>query len=196
LIRQIETGKQKGYSEVDIIDGVIKAVVLSSSLRSYLDGRPDINLATLRSILRGHYAEKTPTTKLYSELASATQNPKESPNDFLLRVMDIRNRILFAYPEDSKELKYSPELVAGLFRRTVYTGLRDRTLRHEMRTHLDNVNISDAAFMHELNQLIIQESERQNKLQYKHSVSQLSPACTPLKINTVKEAVKMTLPAK
>jgi hypothetical protein len=55
LIRQIETGKQKGYSEVDIIDGVIKAVLPSSS---YLDGRPDMNLATLRSILRGHYAEK------------------------------------------------------------------------------------------------------------------------------------------
>ena len=58
LIRQIETGKEKGYSEVDIIDGVVKAVVPSSSLRSYLDGRPDIKLATLRSILRGHYAEK------------------------------------------------------------------------------------------------------------------------------------------
>jgi hypothetical protein len=59
FIRQIEIGKQKGYSEVDIIDVVIKAVVPSSSLCSYLDGRPDINLATLRSILRIHYAEKT-----------------------------------------------------------------------------------------------------------------------------------------
>lgn len=27
LIRQIETGKQKGYSDVDVMDGVIKAVV-------------------------------------------------------------------------------------------------------------------------------------------------------------------------
>jgi negative regulator of replication initiation len=40
--------------------------------------------------------KKKNTTELYSELASATQNPQESPNDFLLRVMDIRNRILFA----------------------------------------------------------------------------------------------------
>jgi hypothetical protein len=83
--------------------------------------------------------------------------------------------------------------VAGLFKRTVYTGLRDTTLRHEMRKHLDNVNISNAALIHELNQLIIQESERQNKLQYKHSVSQISPTCTPLEINTVKEAVKNDL---
>lgn len=158
LIRQIETGKQKGYSDVDVIDGVIKAVVPSSSLRSYLDGRPDIK-ATLRSILRGHYAEKN-ATELYSKLASATQNPKETPNDFLLRVMDLRNRIFFASQEDSHELKYSPEVVAGLFRRTVYTGLRDTTLRHKMNAHLDNVKISDATLMHELNQIIIQESER------------------------------------
>ena len=102
--------------------------------------------------------------------------------------MDLRNYILFAPQENSSELKYSPELVAGLFRRTVYTGLRDRTLRHEMRKHLDNVAISDAALMHELNQIIIQESEKQNKLQSKHSVSQISS--TALEINSVKEAVK------
>ena len=77
LIRRIETGKHKVYSEVDIIDGVIKAVVPSSSLRGYLDGRPDINLATIRSILRGHYAEKN-ATELYSEIASVTQNQKET----------------------------------------------------------------------------------------------------------------------
>uniref|UniRef100_A0A8W8NPX7 CCHC-type domain-containing protein n=1 Tax=Magallana gigas TaxID=29159 RepID=A0A8W8NPX7_MAGGI len=171
LIRQIET-------------------VPSSSLRSYLDGRPDINLATLRSILRGHYAEKN-ATELYSELASATQNPKETPNDFLLRVMDLRNRILFASQEDSHELKYSPELVAGLFRRTVYTGLRDTTLRHEMKAHLDNVKITDATLMHELNQITIQESERHNKLQAKHSVSQINS--NSVEINAVKEEVKNDL---
>lgn len=54
---------------MNIKDGVIKTVVPSSNLRSYLDGRPDINLATLRSILRGYYAEKN-ATELYSELAT------------------------------------------------------------------------------------------------------------------------------
>jgi hypothetical protein len=78
--------------------------------------------------------------------------------------MDLRNCIRFASQEDSNALKYSPELVDGICRRTVYTGLRNPKLRHEMIKHLDNVKISDAALMHELNQLIIQESERQNTL--------------------------------
>lgn len=135
--------------------------------------------------------QKKNATELYSELASATQNPKETPNDFLLRVMDLRNRLFFASQEDSHELKYSPEVVAGLFRRTVYTGLRDTTLRHEMNAHLDNVKISDATLMHELNQIIIQESERHNKLQSKHSVSQLNS--NSVEINAVKEEVKNDL---
>jgi hypothetical protein len=60
---------------------------------------------------------------------------KKTLYEFLLRVMDLRNCIPFASQEDSNELTYSPELVVGLFRRTVYTELRDTTLRHEMRKH-------------------------------------------------------------
>ena len=82
LIRQIEFGLQ-GHSEADVIDGVIRAVIPTSSLRSYLDGRQDLDLGILRGILRGHYAEKN-STELYSELASAVQQPKETSTEFLM----------------------------------------------------------------------------------------------------------------
>lgn len=55
--------------DVDIIDGVIKVVVLLLSLCSYLDGRLDINLVIFRSIFRGYYVEKN-VIELYSELVS------------------------------------------------------------------------------------------------------------------------------
>lgn len=54
---------------MDIIDGVIKVVVLLLSLCSYLDGRLDINLVIFRSIFRGYYVEKN-VIELYSELVS------------------------------------------------------------------------------------------------------------------------------
>ena len=53
-----------------------------------------------------------------------------------------------------------------------------------MRKNLDN----GAMLMHELNQIVIQESERQNILHSKHSASQI--ISTSLEINSVKEAVK------
>ena len=57
-----------------------------------------------------------------------------------------------------------------------------------MRKNWDNVAISDAALMHELNKMIIQESERQAILLSKDMVSRI--ISTSLEINSGKEAVK------
>lgn len=69
LIRQIEAGLKKGHSEDDIFDGVLRAVIPVYSKRSYLDGRQDISIQTLRRIFRAHSAEKN-STELYTELES------------------------------------------------------------------------------------------------------------------------------
>jgi hypothetical protein len=158
LIRQIEAGLKKGHSQDDIIDGVIRAVIPSSSLRSYLDGRQDMSLSTLHGILRAHYAEKN-STELYTELASSVQSTKETSSEFLIRSMDLRNKTLFASQENSDELKYSPDLVHKLFSRTVQTGLRDQVLRQEMKTILADNTRTDADLLDELNKIVRRENE-------------------------------------
>jgi post-segregation antitoxin (ccd killing protein) len=163
LIRQIEAGLKKGHSQDNIIDGVIRAVIPSSSLRSYLDGRQDMSLSTLRGILRAHYAEKN-STELYTELASSVQSTKETSSEFLIRSMDLRNKILFASQENSDELKYSPDLVHKLFSRTVQTGLRDQVLRQEMKTILADNTRTDADLLDELNKIVRRENENKQKV--------------------------------
>jgi hypothetical protein len=158
LIRQIEAGLKKGHSQDDIIDLVIRAVIPSSSLRSYLDGQQDMSLSTLRGILRAHYAEKN-STVLYTELASSVQSTKETSSEFLIRSMDLRNKILFASQENSDELKYSPDLVHKLFSRTVQTGLRDQVLRQEMKTILTDNTWTDADLLDKLNKIVRRENE-------------------------------------
>ena len=163
LIRQIELGLQKGHSEADVIDGVIRAVIPTSSLRSYLDDRRDLDLGILRGILRGHYAEKN-STELYSELASAVQQPKETSTEFLMRTMDLRNKILFASQESSDELKYSPELLHKRFARIFQNGLRETIIRQEMKAFLLDDKISDADLLDELNKIVRRESENKQKV--------------------------------
>lgn len=163
LIRQIEAGLKKGHSEDDIIDGVIRAVIPVSSLRSYLDGRQDMSLPTLRGILRAHYAEKN-STELYTELASSVQSAKETGSEFLMRTMDLRNKILFASLENSDELKYSPDLVYKLFARTVQTGFRDQILRQEMKAILADSTKTDAELLDELNKIVRREHENKQKV--------------------------------
>lgn len=93
LEHQIESGLRKGYSETEIVEAVINAMSPGLKLRSYLEGKFDLTLANLRQILRAHYAEKDATV-LYQQLTKAVQGPNKTPLEFLIRVLDLRQKIV------------------------------------------------------------------------------------------------------
>lgn len=64
LAHQIEQGISKEVPELEIIDAVIWAIAPGLQLRSYLEGKTNLTLPTLRRILRFHYQEKG-ATELY-----------------------------------------------------------------------------------------------------------------------------------
>eukprot|EP00794_Sanderia_malayensis_P002035 gene2035-2314_t len=72
LSKQMESALQKGYSEADIIHGVINAVSPSLHLRTYLESIISLTLQELRKVLRSHYGEKS--SKL--NLAVAAENER------------------------------------------------------------------------------------------------------------------------
>jgi hypothetical protein len=79
VMRQIRNGLLQGYTEREIVDGILRAISSSTiSLRNYLDSCHDLHLNSLKEILRSHYNEKTPD-ELYSELGSLVQENKEGP---------------------------------------------------------------------------------------------------------------------
>lgn len=114
LARQIEHGLLKGFPETEIVDAVIRAIVPGMQLRSYLEGKSDLKLPTLRRILRCHYQEKR-ATELYKQLSSEVQGIKETPQNFLIRALDLRQKILFASQESESGLRYDPVLVQTCF---------------------------------------------------------------------------------
>lgn len=105
LARQIEHGLRKGFPEAEIVDAVIRAIVPGMQLRSYLEGKSDLKLPTLRRIRRCHYQEKS-ATELYKQLSSEVQGIKETPQNFLIRALDLRQKILFASQESESGLRY------------------------------------------------------------------------------------------
>ena len=114
LVQQIENDLKNDYTEDEIKEAVIKAINPALSLRSYLEGKADLTLAKLRRIMRSHYQEKT-ATELYHQLSSTVQQPKEKPEEFLIRLLDLKQKVLFASQESDSELKYDPTLVHGMF---------------------------------------------------------------------------------
>ena len=121
LIHQIDAGLEKGYKEREIIDAVIRAISPSLKLRSYLETMSELPLPKLRQMLRAHYKQKS-GTELYQELTTMCQSPKESPQDFLVRALDLRQQVLFASQAEGGVVKYEPSLVNPLFLHAIETG--------------------------------------------------------------------------
>ena len=110
LIHQIDLGLTKGYKESEVIEAVIKAMSPHSTLRNYVLTLPDRSLAKLRRILHMSFQEKT-SAELYQDLVTTCQQPKESAQQFLLRLLDSRNKVLFASQEERSQFEYSQKLV-------------------------------------------------------------------------------------
>ena len=164
LIYQIEAGLAKGYSEKEVVTGVVKAITAGLTLRSYLEGKAELDLPSLRKVLRFHFAEKGPTD-LYKDLVNLTQSPSESALDFLVRALDLRQKITFASKEADSGLQYDNSLVKKMFLHTVYTGLVSENIKVEVRSLLENTGVSDEALMEGFAKACANEVERQNKLE-------------------------------
>ena len=178
LSKQIESALQKGYSEADIIDGVINAVSPSLHLRTYLESIKSLTLKELRKILRSHYGEKS-SSESYQELACAVQENSEGPLNFLMRALKLRQQVLMSSQEPGSKMQYDEQLVQNVFLHTVETGLIDDTIRLRLRPFLQDQNLSDDNLIKELNLAVAAENERANKLSTRKKATQ-----KPVQVNT------------
>ncbi len=192
LIRQIDSGLEKGYKEREIIEAVVRAVYSGSKLKSYLEMMTDITLQKLRQILRVHYQEKS-GTELYQELTTMVQGSTESPQDFLLRALSLRERVVFASKAEGAVMKYQPELVQSLFIHAIETGLRDEVIRNKVRPVLQKSGVTDEEVMETLNKIVSVEGERKSKLG-SHTIKVSNLGATPT--NNGEEQNPKSKPAK
>ncbi len=114
LIHQIDASLKRGYDESEVVEAVIKAISPNSSLRSYILTLPERSLKKLRKILRVFYQERN-AADLYQELVITCQGSKETPQQYLLRALDARNKVLFAGKEEGNGQDYSHQLVQNAF---------------------------------------------------------------------------------
>ena len=163
LMHQIDSGLKRGYKESEIVDAVIRAISPHSSLRSYVETLNDLSLAKLRRILRVHYREKA-ASEVYQQLATVCQQSNESPQQFLLRALDLRNKVNFASQESDCEFNYGLSLIQKTFVKSFETGLRDDILASNLRATLRTQGLTDEELMKQVNELASQQAERNTKL--------------------------------
>ena len=196
LNKQIESAIAKGYSEAEIVDAVINAVSPSLHLRSYLEGIKSLSLSDLRQILRSHYCEKS-ATEAYQELTNVVQESSETPQNFLMRALKLRQHVLLASQEKDSKIRYDENLIRSVFINAVETGLADDAIRSRMRPFLQSPNVSDETLIREINTAMTAENERLSKLSARKRVTkpnQLAVAAT--EVSTGKPATQETKKGK
>ena len=150
--------------EREVIDATIRAISPSLKLRSYLETMKEVTLPKLRQMLRPQYKQKS-GNELFQELTTMYQSPSQSPQDFLVRTLDLRQQALFASQAEGGAEKYEPSLVhpcsCMLLRRAYRI---DDSIRTKQRPFLQKTNVTDEELMEQINVVVSEESERTGKL--------------------------------
>jgi len=165
---QMENGLKKGYEESEICFAVISSVSPDSELRGFLEGKSNLTLQMLRKILRSHFKEKDSST-LFTMLSNAKQNVHESPEEFVIRLMNLRQKLIYVSKEDQYE--YDEKLIKRKFLKSIFTGLKNENLRNELRPLLNTDTVEDDDLLEALNLAITNETEHLEKLSISKKVS-------------------------
>ena len=147
----------------ELVDGLIKCIVPGLPLKDYLEAMREMGLETIMKIVRAHYQEKN-ASELYANLANLAQSPAEEPQNFLLRALNLREKIIFASKQEGSKLKYNTSQCQSMFLHAIETGLLSNTLRTRIRPHLQRPDVTDAELIAQLNLAGAEESERNAKL--------------------------------
>ena len=182
VTRQLEDGIAKGYSASEIINALIRAMPSGLEFRRYLECRSDLTLPQVRRLLRTHYREGG-AHEIHQQLLSASQGSKETPQEFLIRCMNLRQKIIFASQEDGATYKYSEDLVKASFFEALQTGLTGR-LRGDMRQYLQDPDITDTELLEKLTMVENLEQKRVEKRGAKANTNAISSEPEPLQSQT------------
>ena len=89
---------------------------------------------------------------------------ERTPKDFLVRLLDLKLKVLFASQEAESDLRYDLRLVQYMFLHSSLTGLRSESIKLELKPCLQNTYVTDEELFEKLNGAVSNEMERQHKL--------------------------------
>ncbi|XP_049319254.1 uncharacterized protein LOC125780868 [Astyanax mexicanus] len=166
--KQIEEGIRENFSEAEIVRSVLR-IVKPGHFKDLLMNKEDMTINELKIFLQSHLGEKS-STELLQDLMCAKQSESETPQQFLYRVMGLKQKVLFASKQANADIKYSPETVQGVFLHTIYQGLGHKynDVRRELKPLLSDSMATDEAILRQVTKITSDETERQRRLGMMH----------------------------
>lgn len=94
-------------------------IIKPGHFKDILMNKEEMTLAELKEFLQAHLREKN-STELFEELMCARQDEQETPQQFLYRVIGLKQPILFSSKLPDAGIKYSAATVQDVFLHTVH----------------------------------------------------------------------------
>lgn len=164
VCRQIDDGIKEGFSDSEIVRGVLK-IIRPGIFKEMLINKDDMVVAELKGFLQTHLREKN-STELFQELMCTKQDENETPQQFLYRLIGLKQRILLTSKLADTNIKYSPATVQDVFLHTVYQGFghKHADIRRELKPLLTTTGVTDEMILRHVMKITSEENERMKRL--------------------------------
>ena len=164
LCKQIEEAVREGFSDSEVIRAVLR-VTKNGHFKELLTNKEDLTVVELKTLLRAHVRDKS-STELFQELSNAKQQDKETPQQFVYRLMALRQRVLLASNHTDNDFNYDRALVQGVFLHSLYQGLNEKNceIRRDLKPFLRNPQVLDSVILEQVTKLATEEAERVKRL--------------------------------
>ncbi|KAJ7991310.1 hypothetical protein DPEC_G00296000 [Dallia pectoralis] len=106
ISKQIDGGVKEGFADAEVVRGVLRIIKLGA-FKDMLVNKDSITVSELKGFLRSHLGEKA-ATEMFQELMCARQSDQEPPQQFLYRMIGLKQKILFQSRQTSADISYDP----------------------------------------------------------------------------------------
>ncbi|CAI5682457.1 unnamed protein product [Oreochromis niloticus] len=161
ICKQMDEGIREGFPDAEIVHGVLR-IIKPGTFKDMLINEDDLTVLELKGFLQAHLREKN-STELFQELMCARQDESETSQQFLYRVIGLKQRVLFTSKISDAGIKYSPATVQDVFLHSVYQGLgyKHSDIRRELKPLLSSREVSDETILRHIMRITSEKSERQ-----------------------------------
>lgn len=164
VCRQIEEGLREQFSDAEVVRAVLR-VIKPGNFKDMLMVKDDLSVEELKGFLQSHLGEQS-NTELFQELMCTKQKDSETPQQFLYRVIGLKQKILLASKHTDTDVKYNANTVQDVFLHTVYQGLGHKhdDIRRELKPLLVAPSVPDEVILKQMKKVMSDENERQRRL--------------------------------
>ena len=190
ICKQMDEGIREGFPDTEIVRGVLR-IIKPGTFKDMLINKDDLTVIELKGFLQAHLREKN-STELFQELMCARQEESETPQQFLYRVIGLKQRVLFTSKLSDSGIQYSPATVQDVFLHSVYQGLgyKHSDIRRELKPLLSSGEVSDETILRHIMRITSEESERQKRIGSSRRQNTTSAHSVQSELSTAQECSK------